>query len=184
MILTAQEIRLHVQTTAESEPRLRSIVAAVEQEFSNRTRRIWTKKLARVDVYDDNSCETIFLRGYPVIANLSVKEKAAWVDPWTDLVADVDYRLDGGMLHSFRDPYWAKFVQVTADVGYEQADVPADVKRAIVLEVLRTVIRDAEERMTVVSELIPQGGTTTFLDLAREHPLFQQAVHRYRRQPQ
>lgn len=185
MILTNQEIRQHIQVSAENEPRVRSVVKAVEAEFTNRTRRIWTKIEDQTDVYDTltEDLNTIFLKSYPVLGNLVVKERDTWTDSWTELTADVDFRSEAGMLIPLRDPAWLRFVQVTADVGYEPGTVPDDIKRALILETIRTLGRDADEKIIVASSSIQGGGATTLIDPEKEHPAFERAILRYRRRP-
>lgn len=155
---------------------LRDEVIALFEKLSN---GLWN---ARADHVQDELAEcqsrVFWLRLLPVTAITSVETKAIGEATW-NLEDPTAYELVRGRELRIASGYWPELVRVTYDGGYDDTTCPADIRRAILLQMQFTETRNKAGRGIMTQEAV-ESGSTTYAP-ADLHETFRLAVRAHRR---
>lgn len=181
-LITLKDLKALVGWTPESDQEVRETAEAVEEQWERDTRRKWYERDDHVQVIETEfNDEWLFLELYP-LDSVTLTEYDN--DPADAIpVAAEDYTVDviNGAVRRIRANSWKRFVTVVIGTGGYDADtLPKDIRKALVLETIRTLMRDSKEKITLKSNST-SGGGVGYMDVELRHPAFTRAINRYRR---
>lgn len=160
---------------------LRDVITRFEAD----TRRLWARRVDHIqDIRGCLGSSTLFLNLYPVESgSLSMRRRVHHFDSYKDLTEGEHFVVNeenGVVVLDQRYPPEMLYEAVYTG-GYET--LPAsldDVKRALLLEVRRTLERDSDDSVAIQSKNL-EGGSTTFTPIDNVHPAYRRAAFRYRK---
>lgn len=163
-MIELSEIRQMLDVAAASDHLLPSLRAEAIAEWEHRTGALWERRTDYVRVWRAEPQRMIYLPLVNTTSTITVAEKDEVGDAYVSLVEGEDYDYIPAQAISeasrvVRCGAWSPFVRITMTGGYLPADTPADIKRALAMQVGFLLQRWTGPR--VIAENESQGDAST-----------------------
>lgn len=191
VVIELAEITLGLNLTLDADPLIPDLRAAAISQFELLTGAWWNERTA-VEIVMRYPLRRIYLPLQNTTA-IVVEQREDAADAWVALVAEDDYEFlqasgqnSASVLELDVAP---RFLRLTLTGGYSSSTVPADIKRALLLEIgfqLRRwqggrIIADSDSRDGVTTDYLQQVSPGALaLTASTSHPVFSDTAKRRR----